>query len=112
MSFPIEIHFRGMNPSESVERQVREWAEKLETTSTRIQRCVVALEQPHRHHRQGRLFHVRVELTVPGTTLVVSGDPGEEGAHEDAHVAIRDAFETARRRLHDHVEARREGARA
>ncbi|HTJ47229.1 MAG TPA: HPF/RaiA family ribosome-associated protein [Kofleriaceae bacterium] len=106
MSFPIEIHFRGMTPSESVERQVREWAEKLETTSSRVLRCVVALELPHKHHRHGARFDARVELAVPGTTLVVSGE------HEDAHGAIKDAFEAARRRLHDHVESRREGARA
>lgn len=105
MSFPIEIHFRGMSPSESVERQVREWAEKLETTSTRIQRCEVAIEQPHRHHRQGRHFHVRIELTVPGASIVVSEDPGLDDAHEDAHVAVRDAFRVVRRRLAEHVHA-------
>jgi ribosome-associated translation inhibitor RaiA len=105
MSFPIEIHFRGMTPSESVERQVRDWAEKLETTSTRIQRCEVAIEQPHRHSRQGRQFHVRIALTVPGQTIVVSDDPGDQGAHEDAHVTIRDAFRTLRRRLAEHVHA-------
>ena len=32
----------------------------------RIVRCEVMIETPHRHHRNGRQFHVRVRLTVPG----------------------------------------------
>jgi hypothetical protein len=97
MTFPLEIHFRDMEPSESVERQVREWAAKLH--GGHIESCAVTLSQPHHHHRQGRRFHVRITLALPGRTLVVSEDPGEAGAHEDAHVTIRDAFLAARRQL-------------
>jgi ribosome-associated translation inhibitor RaiA len=105
MPFPIEIHLRDMEPSESVERQVREWATKLEPSSARIQRCEVVVEQPHRHHQQGRRFHVRVSLTLPGRMLVVNHDPGVDGAHDDAHVAIRDALRAARRQLDEHAHA-------
>jgi len=112
MSFPIEIQLRGMGPSESVERQVREWATKLETASLHVQRCSVVVEQPHRHHQRGRRFHVRIELTVPGGSLVICHDPGEDAAHDDAHVAIRDAFRVARRRLAEHDERDEERAMA
>jgi hypothetical protein len=99
MSFPIVVHVRGMAPSESVEHQVRELAGKLAATGARIQSCEVVLEQPHRHHAQGRRFHVRVSLITPGHVVTVSNDPGDGPAHEDAHVAVRDAFRVARRRL-------------
>jgi hypothetical protein len=44
-----------------------------------------------------------VELAVPGGTIVVNREPGEDHAHEDLHVAIRDAFDAARRRLQDQM---------
>jgi cold shock CspA family protein len=34
---------------------------------------------------------------------VANREPGEDHAHEDIHVAIRDAFDAARRRLQDHM---------
>ena len=54
-------------------------------------------------HRQGTIYHVRVDLTVPGGEVVVNREPGEDHAHEDLHVAIRDAFDAARRRLQDRM---------
>jgi hypothetical protein len=48
-------------------------------------------------HRQGTIYHVRVDLTAPGGEVVVNREPGEDHTHEDLHVAIRDAFDAARR---------------
>jgi hypothetical protein len=28
------------------------------------------IEAPHRHHRQGKRYHVRIDITVPGDELV------------------------------------------
>jgi hypothetical protein len=54
-------------------------------------------------HRQGTIYHVRVDLTAPGGEVVVNREPGEDHTHEDLHVAIRDAFDAARRRLQDRM---------
>jgi cold shock CspA family protein len=59
--------------------------------------------QPHRHHRRGRLYSVRVELVVPGGEIVVNRDHHLDHAHEDVYVALRDSFDSAQRRLEDHV---------
>ena len=104
MPFPVEIHFRDMDRSESIERQVGHLAERLRGAD--VERCTVTLSQPHRHSRQGRRFHVCISLAVAGGTIVISGDPGEHDAHEDAHVAVRDAFLAARRRLALHTHER------
>jgi cold shock CspA family protein/ribosome-associated translation inhibitor RaiA len=61
--------------------------------------CRVMIESHHRHHHKGKLYHVRIDLTVPGSELVVSRDPDENHAHEDAYVAIRDAFDAMERQL-------------
>jgi ribosome-associated translation inhibitor RaiA/cold shock CspA family protein len=99
----VQISFRGMETSPSVEAQVRRRAEELQRLSDRVTACRVTLAAAHRRHRQGTIYHVRVELAVPGGKIVVNREPGEDHAHEDMHVAVRDAFDAARRRLLDHI---------
>lgn len=103
MPATLQISYRNMEASDSVERQVRERVAQLEKFYDRLIACRVVLEQIGRHHRKGRLFDVRVELAVPGREIVATRDPSEDHAHEDAHVAIRDAFDAARRQLEDYV---------
>ena len=102
MQLPLHITFRGMAPSPALESQIRERAEKLEHYHPAIVGCRIVVEAPHRHHHQGKLFHVRIDVTVPGAEIIVNREPTDHHAHEDAHVAIRDAFDAARRRLMDH----------
>jgi hypothetical protein len=65
------------------------------------------VEQPHRHHRKGAHFHVRIDLSVPGAELVVGRDPPKHDAHADFNVALRDAFRAARRELQDYARTKR-----
>jgi len=102
MDLPLELSFRNMDPSDAVEARVRERVDKLETYFGRINSCRVVVEAPHRHQRKGKIFHVRIEIGVPGRTIVVDRDPGKHRAHEDVYVAVRDAFDAARRQLEDH----------
>lgn len=103
MPADVQISFRGMASSPSVEAQVRRRAEELHQFSDRVTACRVVLEAAHRRHRQGTIYHVRVDLTIPGGAVVVDRESAEDHAHEDLHVAIRDAFDAARRRLQDHM---------
>lgn len=102
MDVPLELSFRNMDPSDAVETRVRERVDKLETFFGRINSCRVVVEAPHRSRRKGKIYHVRIEIGVPGRTLVVDRDPGKHHAHEDVYVAVRDAFDAARRQLEDH----------
>ena len=102
MDVPLELSFRNMDPSEAVEARVREKVDKLETYFGRINACRVVVEAPHRRHRKGKIYHVRIELGVPGRTIIVDRDPGERHAHEDVYVAVRHAFDAVRRQLEDH----------
>ncbi len=107
MQLPLQISFRDIPPSEAVETKIRERAEKLDRYYDRIMSCRVVVEAPHGRHHQGKLFHVRVDLTVPGGELVVSREPAQHHAHEDVFVAIRDAFDAAQRQLADHARRHR-----
>ncbi len=101
MPFPTSITFRDMDSSPALEQLVRESADKLEQFHHRIERCEVVIDRPHQHHRQGQHIRVRITVAVPGPDVVVSRDPGRDGAHEDAQVAVRDAFKAVRRQLED-----------
>lgn len=92
-----------MDASPAIETAVRKWVERLEHAYDRIERCAVVIEQPHRHHRQGNQFAVHVYLTVPDRTIAITRDPVADQTHENAFVALDDAFRAARRQLHDHV---------
>lgn len=103
MAVPTQITFRNMETSPAVETQLRQRADALEQYFPSIIACRIAVETAHRHQRKGRLFHIRIRLSVPGREIVVSRDPGEHHAHEEIQVAIRDAFDAARRQLEDHL---------
>jgi len=109
MQIPLKITFRNLERSEALEADIRTHAEKLETYYGSIIGCRVVLEMRHKHHRQGNHFHVRMEVSVPGSTLIADREPDEHHAYTDAYVAIRDAFTSMRRQLEDY--ARRQDQR-
>ncbi len=99
MQIPLQISFRNMDPSPAVEARIRKKAEKLERFHDRIIGCTVVVEAPHRHHHKGKLYSVKVDISVPGKDVVVDRAKPTDHAHEDVYVAIRDAFDAATRRL-------------
>jgi ribosome-associated translation inhibitor RaiA/cold shock CspA family protein len=107
MQVPLQITFRHMDSSEAVAARIRARAEDLERFFDQIISCRVLVECSHPRHQQGNMFRVRVDLGVPGRAIVVGRDPAAHHAHEDAHVAVRDAFDAVRRLLEDHVRERR-----
>lgn len=103
MQIPLQITFRHMSSSPAVESAIRKHAERLEHFSNRIMGCHVIVDAPHHHQRQGKLYSVRIDLTVPGEEIPVTHSGPLDHAHEDIYVAIRDAFNTAGRLLEDHM---------
>jgi ribosomal subunit interface protein len=107
MQLPLQITFRNLDASPTVEEKVRERVEELERFFGRIMSCRVVIEAPTRRRHKGRLYHIRVDLKVPGKEIVVKRDPPEHHAHEDIYVAVRDCFDAVRRQLEDHARQRR-----
>jgi ribosome-associated translation inhibitor RaiA len=103
MNIQPQISVRGIENAAEVEEKVMRRALRLERYSDEIQRCQVWVEAPHGHHRQGRLCEVRMRITVPNEELVVENQPPDE----DVHVAIRNAFDAARRQVEDYARRRR-----
>jgi ribosomal subunit interface protein len=103
MDFPLDISFRNMDPSPAVETRIREKVAKLSRLSNRIIGCSVVVEAPHRHQHKGKLYHVHIDISVPGKDLVVDRAKPLDQAHEDVYLAVRDAFKAAERQLEDHA---------
>ena len=112
MQIPLQISFRNMDPSPAVEARIREKAAKLERFHDRIIGCTVVVEAPHRSQNKGKLYSVRVDISVPGKDVVVDRAKPVDHAHEDVYVAVRDAFNAATRRLEDQVRKRRGNTKA
>lgn len=102
MQIPIQITVRDMLHSEALDEQIRARAAKLEQHFSAITSCRVVVEAPHKHHHQGRHFVVRLDITVPGREIVVNHE------HDEAvYIALRDAFEAAKRQLEDYARIQR-----
>lgn len=107
MELATEITFRNMDKSEALEDRIRARMAELDQFHSRITSCRVVVEKGHRRHHKGNVFGIRLVLRVPGREIVISRDPEADHAHEDAHVAVRDAFDAARRQLEDYARTQR-----
>jgi len=107
MQLPLNITFRNMPPSAAIEAAIREKAAKLDHFYERIMACNVTVIAPHKHQHKGKIYQVHIDITVPNGEVVVSRDNHQNHAHEDAYVAIRDAFNAAKRQLEDFARRQR-----
>lgn len=99
MQIPINITFRDLPVSEALKADIEDKAAKLEQFVEQIISCHVVVELHHKHHHKGNLYQVRIDLTVPGSEIVVSRENNLNHAYEDPYVAVRDAFNAARNQL-------------
>lgn len=103
MQTPLRITFSHMDPSPAVEARVREHIDRLERFHDCIISCHVMIEAPRGDHHQGAPFAAAIELTIPGKEFATQAARAPNEAHADLYVAIRDAFDQAKRFLHQHA---------
>jgi len=102
MKIPLQISLHGLKRSDALYNAIRLKADKLDRYCDRIMSCRVVLELAGRHKHHGREFAVRIDLKVPGEEIAITHERNEELV-----VALRDAFDAARRKLEDYARARR-----
>jgi ribosomal subunit interface protein len=103
MQKPLQIVVHGMEHSDALDAHIREKAKKLEEFYPRMIGCRVTVDQPHRHHHQGGHFEVKIDVHVPGKGEVVVNRQHAE----DVYVALRDAFDAAKRKLEEQIRLQR-----
>src|SRR5512146_539971 len=92
MQIPLQITIRDVEHSEALETHIRDKAKKLDEFFNHIMSCRVVVEVPHKHHRQGKQYHARVDIGVTGSAIA---DNRNHAQHDD--VALREAFDVAKR---------------
>ncbi len=102
MEIPLQISLHGIEHSNELYHAIREKAAKLERYYDHIMSCRVVLELAARHQRKGKQYSARIDLKVPGSEIAVT-----HTHDEDLQVALRDAFDAARRRLEDYARVQR-----
>jgi len=130
MQLTPTITFRGIDPSAALEAEIRARIGKLETYYRPIMGCHVLVELAERHHETGNRYHVRLDVIVPGEEIVVAHEAGLHATAQDvdtekatkeaepdperkhARVAVREAFDIARRRLQDYGRRQRRTVKA
>jgi cold shock CspA family protein len=103
MNLPLQVTFHNTPHSDVIEAAIHDEAAQLEQFFGNIMSCRVVIDVPHRHHKEGNLYDVRIDLKVPGKELVVSRETAEQTDMRHLRLAIREAFDEARRQLEDHV---------
>lgn len=98
MRIPLQITIRDIEHSAALETRIRAKAEKLDEFFNHIMSCRVVVDMPHKHHHQGKQFNVRIDIGVVGSEIAVNRDHAE-----DVYVALRDAFDAAKRQVGDYA---------
>ncbi len=102
MKLPLRISLHGIKRSDALHNAIREKAEKLERYYDQIVSCRVVLELAGRRKRHGKQLTAKIDIKVPGGQIAVTHEHDE-----DLQVALRDAFDAARRKLEDYARSQR-----
>lgn len=107
MQLPLQVVFRNMRQSPAMEEIIEQKVAKLEQTFDRIISCRVTVEMPHRNHRKGNAFAVKIDISVPQKEIVINTESTKEEESADLSVVLKRAFNAATRRLEEYARERR-----
>jgi len=108
MQVPLEISYRDVDKTDSIDSLIRQKVAKLEQVCDYMISCRVAVEKRHRHQRTGEPYRVRIDIRVPPEhELAVERISARGEREEPLPTTIRKAFEAARRQLKKLVEKQR-----
>ena len=111
MVAPLDIVWKNIDKSETIEQTVRARADELERLCPRIVALHVFIEEPRRREWRGDLLSIRIRIGVPDDYLTVDHNLHTPQRHEEMSIAVAAAFDAARRRVEDYLRARRGQAR-
>lgn len=107
MNLPVTVVFQDMPPSPALRADIERRAENMLRFAQRIHACRVTLRRKESRHHQGNRYLVHVRVTLPGGEFEAGRTAEPDTGHEDAYVAVRDAFDALRRQLEDFTRIRR-----
>jgi cold shock CspA family protein len=97
-----------MDASYALEARIYQKISKLNGHCRDLMGCHVVVKASHHHQTQGRLYSVRIDLTLPDANLTVSHHPGKKPKkHEKVYAVMNNAFLAMEKKLTAFKEARR-----
>jgi ribosome-associated translation inhibitor RaiA len=100
MQSPIEVNFKDVRKTDTVESLIHEKVTKLERICGRIVSCRVTVEKTNHHQRTGSPFRVCVDMIVPpGHELIVKHKSTKGDLHDSLSNVLREVFSSAARQL-------------
>ena len=100
IGFPYEIKFADSDASPATAQLIETYLARLSQRYDRIVDCNVFVRIPH---HGPKLFHVHVQLDVPGKRLATSRDAEPNDSHTSIQTAVKDSFKKIMRQLDDYV---------
>lgn len=92
----VAVHGEGI--TDEIRSKIEDKFSKLDHYFSRITGCTVTVNVVKAGRKHGQLFELHVDVTVPKGNLVV-----DRHRAESLYVAIREAFNAARRKLQEHA---------
>jgi ribosomal subunit interface protein len=97
----VDVVYRDLDSSAALNELILKKLNKLNRFTDQIMHSRVVLDTPHQHKSKGKQFRASIELDVKGHPLAVTRDD------ESIHVAVRDAFLNAERKIKELVSRQR-----
>ena len=103
MDRPLQIAFKDLESSPTLESLIRERAGRLERFHPHIIGCRVVVEVPHRGNESGKTpLGLTVEVDIPGRkTLVANGCDERRETRNDQTAVVARVFDAVQRQLED-----------
>ncbi|QGW64731.1 RNA polymerase subunit sigma-54 [Lysobacter soli] len=111
MQHDVTIRFEGLPVSDALREDILRHAHKLWQVAPQLQSCDVAVRHAEHRHQHGNRYLVHVHAVMPGATFEAGRTPTKDHSHEDAYVAVRDAFDAMQRQVSEHVRSGRDGGK-
>ena len=99
MPAPLTLSFRCIERSGALEDRARKLGMRLSRFSEHIAQCHMTLEGPDDRSGNAAPYVVRIALTVPGAHIHADSLHLDGTGHENVYLALRDAFNNAKRQL-------------
>lgn len=97
----VDVVYRDLDSSAALNNIITKKLEKLSRYTDQIVYSRVVLDTPHQHKNKGKQFRASIELDIVGHPLAVTQDD------QSIHVAVRDAFSSAERKIKQFVARQR-----
>ena len=98
----VDVVYRDLDTSAALNEVITRKLEKLSRFNDQIIHSRVVLDTPHNRKHKGKQYRASIELDLKGHPVAVTQDD------ESIHVAVREAFLSAERKLKQLTQKRRD----